>query len=90
MAQILEFDEAAGRVAPLERRADLQIVWREQVDEEPDDFWPEVSRGRWADQPIPVNPANSQGRVLTEMLVILGGAGLLVLLTTVFFGMPSP
>ena len=88
MAQILKFDEASGsRNVPWQQRSKFEAARRV---EESDDFWPEVSRGLWVNQPVPVNPANAPGRVLTEMLLILGGAGLLVLLTTIFFGTPSP
>ena len=90
MAQVLKFDEAAGRHnIPQQRRSDFQVARRERLVEESDDFWPEVSSGLWVNQPVPVNPANAPGRVLSEILLILGGAGVLVLLTTIFFGTPS-
>lgn len=89
MMEVLKFGEATGSGVRQERRPDLKIVRSEQPNEEPDVFWLEVSRGLWVNQPVSVNPANAPGRVLTEMFLILGGAGLLALLATVFFGSPS-
>ena len=91
MAQVLKFDEAISRgSAPSEPHADSKTALRERLaEEERDDFWPEVSSGLWVKQPIPVNPANSPQRVLTEVMLILGAAGLLVLLTTIFIGTPN-
>ncbi|HWA88727.1 MAG TPA: hypothetical protein VG889_01745 [Rhizomicrobium sp.] len=88
MAQILNFDEAVGSDVLQRCGGDLKVVRREQP-EEADDFWPEVSCSRM-DEPIAVNPANSQGRVLTEMLAILGGTGLLVALASFLSGTSYP
>ena len=92
MAQVLKFEEAIGsRGAPKDRRGDRVAARRDRSAElESDDFWPEVSSGLWVNDPIPVDPANAPERVMTEMLLILGGAGLLLLLITIFFGTPSP
>jgi hypothetical protein len=90
MVQVFKFDEAVGANVAQQRRAGFQVMRREQPVEEPDDFWPEVSSGLWVNQPVPVSPANAPGRVLSEILLILGGAGFVVLLTTIFFGTPSP
>lgn len=89
MAQVLKFDRAVDdRSAPQAERGDLEAGHRERSHES-DDPWPEVSRGLWAHQLVPVNPANSPQRVLSEIALILGGAGFLVLLITIFFGVPS-
>ena len=90
MAQILKFDEAVrANVAQL-RRDEFHIAPREQSGQVSDDFWPEVSNGLWVSQPGPVNPANAPGRVLSEMLLIAGGAGFLAFLASAFFGTPTP
>ena len=88
MAQTLKFDEAVGRTVPQQRRARLQVVSREQSVEEPDDFWPEVSRGLWVAGEQPVDPANTPRRVFFEILLILGGAVLFVLLISLFVQAP--
>lgn len=88
MAQILKFRQLADDDVLQKRRAHLRVVRNELPVEEPDDFWMEASKGLWSNQPIPINPANSAGRVLTEMAMVLGGACLLVLLSIVFFGTP--
>ena len=43
-----------------------------------DDFWPEVSSRYSLENPRPMNPDNAQGRVLTEIFLILAGAAALV------------
>ena len=78
MADVLRFETARTG-----RRPQVQAS---RHDAEPDDFWPEVSSGLWATQPPPADPANSPGRVLGEMGLILGVAALLVLLVTFFMG----
>lgn len=85
MAQILKLDDAyAARVT----RA--RAVPAERHDDDDYSFWPEVACGLWSKAPHEVDPRNSAGRVLSEMMLIIGGASLLVLLTTVFLGAPSP
>lgn len=84
MAQILKLDQVSGhrvvrnRPAPVERQGDDYS------------FWPEVACGLWSKDPHIVDPRNSPGRVLSEMMLIIGGAALLVLLATAFLGAPSP
>jgi hypothetical protein len=79
MAKVLKFDEAIPVAARPRGRA-------AHAAHPSDDFWPEVSRGaresQWPD------PANAPRRVLGEMALIVGGAGLFVLLTTIVFGTP--
>jgi len=93
MAKVLKFEDAIGtRDVPAERRTARDVASRSRSTEHgSDDFWPEVSSGLWVCRgPLPVDPANKPGRVLAEMALILGGAGLMVLLTTIFVGVPSP
>jgi hypothetical protein len=96
MVQILNFDDAMhARAATARRQSDLRRskqnhTARAESEEDSFSFWPEVSSGLWVSQGhVPSDPKNSPGRVFTEMLLILGGAGLLVLLTTVFLGAPQ-
>jgi hypothetical protein len=92
MAQVLKFDEAIGRGnARKDGRSGGEAAPRGwPAEREPDDFWPEVSSGLWVSkEPILPDPGNSPGRVFTEVFLILGGVGLLVLLTTVFLGVPQ-
>ena len=88
MAQILKFSEASDCDVRREWRAHLRVVRNELPVEEPDDFWFEAPKGFRSNQAVPVDPANSAGRVLTEMAMVLGGACLLVLLVIEFFGTP--
>ena len=90
MAQILKFDEAVRANVAQQGRDDFHIARCEQSGQESDDFWPEVSSGLWVNLPGPVNPANAPGRVLSEMLLIVGGAGFLAFLASAFFGTPTP
>jgi hypothetical protein len=89
MVQILNFDEAMqGRA----RQASDSARGKQNRAGSDDDFsfWPEVSSGLWVSTgPVLPDPRNSPERVLREVLLILGGAGLLVLLTTVFLGAPQ-
>ena len=88
MAQVLNFrDSLSDRDGSARNGAAL----RNRLDEDESySFWPEVSSGLWVKHPVPVNPENSPQRVLSEMMLIVGGAGLLVLLATIFLGVPSP
>jgi hypothetical protein len=78
MAQILDFEELSAERA--KRRADDDTY----------SFWPEVACGLWSKQPEEPDPRNSPQRVLSEMALIIGAAAVLVLLTTLFLGSPSP
>ena len=96
MVQILNFDDALqGRATTARRQSDPPKSKQDRAactesQEEPFSFWPEVSSGLWVSQgPVLPDPGNSPRRVFAEVLLILGGAGLLVLLTTVFFGAPQ-
>jgi len=83
MVEILKFDEA------LQHRARSRPSKTSEA-EDTFNFWPEVRCGLWVSQgPVQPDPINSEGRVLAEVLLILGGAGLLVLLSAVFFGLPQ-
>jgi hypothetical protein len=88
MAQILKFRQAADEDIRQKRRGHLRVVRNELPVEEPGVFWLEASKGLWSRQPVPINPANSAGHVLTEMAMVLGGSALLVLLTIAFIGTP--
>ena len=87
MAQILRLQETYGARDGL-NKPQLRIQDR-QDEGESYSFWPEVSCGAWSVNPVQADPRNSPQRVLTEMMLIVGGAGLLVLLTTIFLGTPS-
>jgi hypothetical protein len=56
--------------------------WSRQLadnrNDEIDDFWPEVSTRYSLEDSTPVNPANTQGRVLLEIGLVLGAVGALV------------
>ena len=83
MVEILRFDEA------LQRRARPLPPKTSEADDS-FSFWPEVTSGLWVCQgPVQPDPRNSAGRVLAEVLLILGGAGLLVLFSALFFGVPQ-
>lgn len=87
MAQILRLQETYGTRGGLH---EPQIRIQDRRDEgESYSFWPEVSCGAWSVNPAQPDPRNSPRRVLSEMMLIIGGAGLLVLLTTIFLGTPS-
>jgi hypothetical protein len=94
MAQILDFDAVQRRAPEGQLSTNSNHPGRRGARPEPDDvftFWPEVSCGLWAGEqltPTP-DPANAPSRVLAEVLVILGSAGLLVLLATAIFGAPQ-
>ena len=80
MVEILRFDEA------LQRRV------RPQPAKTADDsfsFWPEVSSGLWVTgTQTPVDPANSQGRVLFEILLILGATAAIAVAISLLTGAP--
>jgi len=92
MATILDFHRISGpAVSALNCDAQLAPADRKRppLDEERDDYWPEVSSGLWvADGNCDPRPENAPGRVLSEIGLILGVAALLVILTTVLLGGP--
>jgi hypothetical protein len=88
MAQILKLQETYGARDAL-RKPQPRIQARRDEGQSYS-FWPEVSCGAWSINPMQADSRNSPRRVLSEMMLIVGGAGLLVLLTTAFFGTPSP
>ena len=88
MAQILKLQETYGARNRL-HESRLRIQDRQDEDESYS-FWPEVSCGAWSINPVQADPRNSPQRVLSEMMLIIGGAGFLVLLTTIFLAAPSP
>jgi hypothetical protein len=90
MAQILQFTGAAGHETAQRKAVHLRVVRSDLPANETDVFWLHASRGHWSTKPEPVNPENSQGRVLSEMVTVLTGACLLVLLSIVFVGAPYP
>ena len=88
MAQILKFEETFGF---RDVRSEKQSAAHTRIDEDDTySFWPEVSCGLWSKSSVPVDPRNSPQRVLSEMMLIVGGAGLLVMLAAIFLGTPSP
>ena len=90
MVQILNFDDAMQGRAPTARgTSDSRKGKQNQASDDTYSFWPEVECGLWVSQaPILPDPRNSVGRVMREVLLILGGTGLLVLLVGLFFGAP--
>jgi hypothetical protein len=88
MAQILKLHETYGARNGM-RESRLRFRDRQDEDESYS-FWPEVSCGAWSINPAQTDPRNSPQRVLSEMMLIIGVAGLLVLLTTIFLSAPSP
>lgn len=83
MVEILRFDEA------IQHRARSRSSKTAEADDS-FSFWPEVRCGLWVSQGlVQPDPINSEVRVLAEVLLILGGTGLLVLLSAVFFGLPQ-
>ena len=92
MATILDFHRIAGPAIAAQSQEECDLAQRrsrQPLDEERDDYWPEVSSGLWvasgSNQP---RKENSPERVLTEMGLILGIAALLVVVTTVLLGAP--
>ncbi|MBV8977614.1 MAG: hypothetical protein JO261_09605 [Alphaproteobacteria bacterium] len=93
MAEILDFRGISG-AAPSARGADeyqpRKAQLRALLDEERDDFWPEVSSELWiATGRGGARRENGEGRVLGEIALILGVAAILVLFITAFFGAPQ-
>jgi hypothetical protein len=79
MADVLKFD-------PARRALSAQTTHEEEFG-----FWPEVSRGLWAvSDPQPVDPANRQGRVLLEMVLILAATAAIAAAVLLFAGAPLP
>jgi len=76
MTQTIQFKPASDR-GPVEAH-------NEQLDERPMEFWPEVASCFPSERPAPVNPANSFGRVLFEMFLVLAGAGALAVGISLF------
>jgi hypothetical protein len=64
MVEILKFDDTLRRRGP---SAPPKSSRKDQFS-----YWPEVSSGLWVAGSQPVDPANSQERVLFEILLILG------------------
>ncbi len=80
MVEILRFDEA------LLRRARPRPAKTLQTDDS-FSFWPEVSR--WtAGTRAPADPANSQGTVLFEILLILGATAAIAAAISLLTGAP--
>lgn len=88
MAEILRFEEAVGGRGEVRRNEAARRVRQNEHDSY--SFWPEVSCGAWSINPVQADPRNSPQRVLSEMMLIIGGAGFLVLLATIFLAAPSP
>jgi len=82
MVEILRFDEA------LRHRARSQPSKPSEA-EDTSSFWPEVTSALWVSgsQP-PVDPANAQGKVLSEMLLILGAVAVIATVISLLAGMP--
>jgi hypothetical protein len=80
MVEILRFDEAVQRRArPLPSKTPAETF----------SFWPEVSCGLWvAGTQQPVDPANSQSKVLTEILLILGAIAAIAVAISLLTGAP--
>lgn len=81
MANVLKFDGVPHR--PTRTRK------IEPAHEEAFSFWPEVSQGMWvSSEPPPADPMNSAGRVLLEMMLILGATAAIAVVISMFVGMP--
>ena len=81
MVEILRFDAA------LQHRARSQPSKPEAGDTF--SFWPEVSSGLWVTGSQPsVDPANAQGKVLSEILLILGAVAVIATVISFVTGMP--
>ena len=82
MVEILRFDEAFQR-----RTHPLPSKTSETGDAF--SFWPEVSCGLWATGAQPsVDPANSQNKVLSEILLILGAIAAIAVMISLLAGTP--
>jgi hypothetical protein len=67
MTQILQF-KSPSECGTIEMR-------KERIEERPIEFWPEISSRYSPARPLSVDPANSFGRVLFEVFLVLAGAG---------------
>jgi len=83
MADVLKFD-----AAPL-KQARVRKVEADHQDEY--SFWPEVSQGLWvASNARPIDPENSEKRVLFEIMLILGATAAFAAIVSLFVGAPPP
>ena len=80
MANVLKFEPAFLK-QPYTQKA-------EPARDEEFNFWPEVSRGLWVSDTRAASPENSQGRVLLEMLMILGVTAAIAFSISFFVGAP--
>ncbi len=85
MAEILRFDRTQLQPVSVTERT------RHPAPSDVDySFWPDVSQGLWAvSDPQPVDPANSENRVLSEMILILGVAAAVAVAVSFFVGAPA-
>jgi hypothetical protein len=81
MAQVIELNSDSRRWTRYVKRPPVEVA--------DDDIWPEVSTGYATQNPAPVNPQNGQGRVLSEVLLILTIAGLGAVVVTLIGAMLS-
>ena len=80
MVEILRFDAA------LRHRTHARVS---DTIEDSFSFWPEVSSGlRVTGSQPSVDPANAQGKVLSEVLLILGAIAVIATVISFFVGMP--
>ena len=81
MVEILRFDEALlQRARPRPAKPEAEEAFS---------FWPEVSSGLWVTgSERSTDPANAQGKVLSEMLLILGAIAVIAVAISCVTGMP--
>ncbi len=87
MAEIFKFEDVVGGRSGARRNGAARRIQQDGNDSY--SFWPEVSCGAWSINPAQADPRNSPQRVLSEMMLIVAGAGFLVLLATIFLAAPS-
>ncbi len=81
MAEVLEFEPVLRRRKRTEAAAPRDQEFS---------FWPEVSSGLWVAGTPQVNPANSEKRVLLEMLLVLGTTAGIAIVISLFVGVVPP
>lgn len=81
MADVLRFER--------EFSPSVRVRHVEKIRNETLNSWPEVFQGLWViSDPEPADPVNSQGRVLLEILTILGVTAVMAFAVSLFVGMP--
>jgi hypothetical protein len=76
-----------AKIISLDAPAWKQRPWRMPADAD-DPFWPDISSRDALENPVPVNPKNRAGRVLSEIVLIFAAIGVLIFLVEAF--LPAP